>query len=92
MEKEKKDIGVIINKIIGYILLTPSIVSVVLFFIQLIANKSTLEAFRYNSAWTGIIEYFENGERGSGGGGFTSALPLYFGLMAIAGASLIRKK
>ena len=71
--------------IIGYILLLPATISVLLFLITLLTKTDTLDLF-VNSAWTGTVRYLE------GGGGYTSALPIYFGLMAIAGAYLIKDK
>jgi hypothetical protein len=71
------------SEIIGYILLSPALISVLLFFISLITGAKTLKAFNYLEEWTG--DYSE-------GGGYTSALPLYFGLMAISGAYLVKEK
>jgi hypothetical protein len=77
-----------VTKIIGFILLSPAILSVVLFLIDILA-KSQLELFdNLHYMWSGAIEY--NGD--GGGGGYSSALPLYFGLMAIAGSYLIKDK
>ncbi len=73
----------------GVILLIPPVVSVLFFMIQIMPSRlkpglikswDTFSDLRY-TAWTGNIL----GE----GGGYTSALPFYFGLMAIAGALLI---
>jgi hypothetical protein len=72
----------LIQKIIGYILLSPALLSVVLFFAQLFLWDRLLQKFLF-TIWTG--DYV-----GEQGGGFTSALPFYFGLMAIAGAYLIK--
>jgi len=73
-----------ITKIIGYIILTPAILSVLLFLAQFFSHTDLLEKFRV-SLWIGRIGR-------EGGAGYTSALPLYFGLMAIAGAYLIKDK
>ena len=80
-----------VTKIIGYILLAPGLISVLLFFIQLFAGGERLESQRgfMFSIWTGSVDF--NGDHG-GGGGFTSALPFYFGLMALAGAYLIKDR
>ena len=75
------------TKIIGYILLSPALVSVLLFFAQLFAEDKLLEKL-LETIWTGYTNWSNEG----GGGGFTSALPFYFGLMAIAGAYLIKDK
>jgi len=74
--------------ILGIIFLIPPAVSVLYFIIQLIPrqlipmlnNWDTFNAFKLTS-WTGNII----GE----GGGYTSALPIYFGLMAVSGALLL---
>jgi hypothetical protein len=71
-----------ITNIIGYILLSPAIISVLLFIISLLTGADTLRKFKYLDEWTGNY----SGQ----GGGYTSALPLYFGLMAISGAYLIK--
>jgi hypothetical protein len=84
MEQKRKET---IQEIIGYILLAPPTISVILFFLKF-AEVDGLEEFNYDSAWTGSVQY--SMEDGGGGGGYTSALPLYFGLMAIAGAYLIK--
>lgn len=61
------------NRVLGIILLLPPLYSVFSF---LFKDKIFLIKF-LSSGWTGI------------GTGYTSALPLYFGLMAIAGAILL---
>lgn len=71
------------SEIIGYILLSPALISVILFFISLLTDADTLKGFNYLDEWTGGY---------SDGGGYTSALPFYFGLMAISGAYLIKEK
>ena len=68
--------------ILGIILLIPPILSVFLFLLQFI-TKDLMKPFEYSS-WTGDYGFSD-----SGGGGYTSALPFYFGLMAIAGVLLI---
>ena len=70
---------------VGIILLIPPILSV-LFFILKLTGGDPLHTFDYSSEWTGSYGY---SDKGGGGGGYTSALPFYFGLMAIAGALLI---
>ncbi|MEY4962709.1 MAG: hypothetical protein RLZZ323_28 [Bacteroidota bacterium] len=71
------------SEIIGYVLLSPALISTLLFFISLLTGADTLKGFNYLDKWTG--DY-------SDGGGYTSALPLYLGLMAISGAYLIKEK
>ena len=84
-----------VSKVLGYIILIPSLISVVLFIIQLYdADNETLNVFLF-TPWTGDYlthspsSIFNPGGT-EGGGGYTSALPFYFGLMAIAGAYLIK--
>ena len=85
---------VTIEKIIGYILLSPPILSVLLFFMQQFFSADTLTNFsgNYSESWVGDwgANWSSYGGGGGGGGGYTSALPFYFGLMAIAGAYLIK--
>jgi phosphoglycerol transferase MdoB-like AlkP superfamily enzyme len=70
-----------VTKVIGYILLSPALISVILFIIQL---RTDTDAFDMETGdlWTGY----------GYGYGYTSALPFYFGLMALAGAYLIKDK
>jgi|688.fasta_scaffold496182_3 hypothetical protein len=70
------------QKIIGYILLSPALISVILFIIQLRTNTDALVDMETGDLWTGY----------GYGYGYTSALPFYFGLMALAGAYLIKDK
>ena len=77
-----------LTKLIGYVLLSPAILSVLLFVVDLV-TKEKLELFsNLHHIWRGTVDYYGEG----GGGGYTSALPFYFGLMAIAGAYLIKEK
>jgi hypothetical protein len=95
MEKELKTILEFMKqhsmKITGYLLLTPSVISVFIFLIQLISKNDLLKHFR-QTIWTGEYDFGYAYESGGGGAGYTSALPIYFGLMAIAGAYLIKDK
>jgi hypothetical protein len=68
-----------LKNVLGFILLTPALISVVLFLLQLVGIL-TVEAFKYDM-WTG--------DTAGSGGGYTSALPIYFGLMAIAGVYML---
>lgn len=74
--------GINVSTIIGYILLIPPLLSILLFVAQLFSEDRLLKRLMF-TFWTGDYA-------GDHGGGFTSALPLYFGLMAIAGAYLIK--
>lgn len=72
-----------IQKTIGYILLFPPLLSVLLFSINLLSrNFSKIVGMtNLSSNWSGNM---------GDNGGFMSATPIYFGLMAIAGAYLIK--
>jgi hypothetical protein len=74
--------------ILGIILLIPPILSVPLFLLQFV--KSDLLKNFLGSSWTGAGSIWES-SGGGGGAAYTSALPFYFGLMAIAGVLLIVK-
>ena len=71
-----------IPKIVGYVLLTPALISVILFVMQFMTGENLLKNMAIGSSWTGN----DAGDTF----GYTSALPFYFGLMAIAGAYLIK--
>ena len=81
-----KKITVNWSKVFGVILLTPPIISVFLFVIALFGVNLTFHAFNFNSFWAGKIDYADN----SGGGGYSSPVPLYLGLLAIAGGYLFK--
>lgn len=70
------------QKTIGYILLFPPLLSVLLFTINLLVKDSgnIIRMYNLSSEWSG--SYGENG-------GYMSATPVYFGLMALAGAYLL---
>ncbi|WP_299436515.1 hypothetical protein [uncultured Maribacter sp.] len=74
------------EKIIGIILLIPPILSVILFLLNLFVKNigDIPEMSNLSSEWTGSYGY------DTGGGGYSSSIPFYFGLMAIAGAYLIK--
>ncbi len=73
-----------INRVIGIILLVPPSISVLLFCVNLFVSKG-------NEDIVGLDNLSQNwtGSYSGNGGGFTSAAPIYFGLMAIAGAILL---
>ncbi|MCF2502779.1 hypothetical protein L0663_05275 [Dyadobacter sp. CY107] len=87
-----------LNKIIALILLFPPVLSVFLFTIELFINPSggIFSLGNLGSHWTG--DYFSTeqldddllGSTVRGSGGYTSAAPIYLGLMAIAGAMLLK--
>ena len=73
---------------IGSLLLLPSLLSVLAFVIHLLFEENMLIHFVDDRGiWTGGVDYDNDG----GGGGYMSALPVYFGLMALAGVFLIGK-
>jgi len=67
-----------IKGILGLVLLTPAIISVIVFILQLfdVINRPFKQL---GFDWTGGYDQ----------GGATSSLPFYFGLMGIAGALLL---
>lgn len=69
-----------IGKRIGIVLLVPPIISILAFIITFFTAYNPLSNFEYAYQWTGQANE----------GGYSSALPNYFGLMAIAGVYLIR--
>ena len=71
-----------ISTVVGYILLTPPLIGVFLFLKTLFfkSDSDFLINFWQTRFWSGG---FENG-------GFSSPMPIYLGLMAIAGAYLIK--
>lgn len=75
-----------LQKTIGYILLFPPVLSVLLFSLNLLSEDAgdIIKMSNLSSNWSGWAGY-----SGDSGAGFTSSVPLYFGLMAIAGAYLI---
>lgn len=83
-----------LQKTLGLILLAPPLLSVLFFFISVLFSYNVLPSgIRHivrldnlSSSWSGGIDY----ARDSGGGGYTSAAPIYLGLMAIAGALLLK--
>lgn len=86
-----------IEKLIGIILLIPPLISVLLFTINLFSSDagsiSTMNNLSHS--WTGEysgVHYNRGHFECCGSGGYTSSAPIYLGLMAIAGAILVRKK
>lgn len=90
METEKQELkqSIKLERIIGIILLLPPILSVLLFFFNLLSNDmgNIVGMRNLSSEWTGTYGY----ARDNGGGGYTSAAPIFLGLMAIAGALLLK--
>jgi len=90
METEKQPVqsGIRLERIFGIILLIPPIIGVLLFILNLLSNDmgEIIEMRNLSSEWTGTYGYAND----SGGGGYTSAAPIFLGLMAIAGALLLK--
>jgi hypothetical protein len=82
-EKENKKL-ISLERIFGIILLIPPIIGVLLFVLNLLSDDMgrIVELRNLSSEWTGHYS--------SEGGGYTSAAPIYLGLMAIAGAWLLK--
>ena len=74
----------------GVILLIPAVLSVLLFVAQLFGTD-TLNNFSRNSAWTGWLVPSPASSANESRAAFTSALPIYIGLMAIAGSIIIAR-
>ncbi len=83
-QKKQAEEGVRLERIIGIILLIPPTIGVILFLINLISNDpgDIPELRNLSNNWTGDYD--------SDGGGYTSSAPIYLGLMAIAGALLLK--
>lgn len=94
--KEKRNIffnriiNIPLRKKIGFILLIPAIWSVMSFSLITVFGEtlndeieSRLQMEQFGRHWVGA---YDSGD----GGGFTSSLPIYIGLMALAGAYLIK--
>lgn len=75
------------NRIFGFLLLFPPLYSVFAF---LLKGENAFEDFE-NTVWTGLKTSSYSFESSSGHSdvAYTSALPLYFGLMAIAASILL---
>ena len=89
MTNEEKALikGKKIEAIIALFLLIPPILGVISFVLCLFDNDGAFAKMsNLSSDWTGSYGYSDEG----GGGGFTSAAPIYLGLMAIAGVLLLK--
>lgn len=88
MTNEEKALikGKKIEAIIAIFLLIPPILGVISFVLCLYDNRGNFAKMSdLSSNWTGNYGY-----NGNGGGGYTSAAPIYLGLMAIAGVLLLK--
>lgn len=72
---------------IGILFLIPPIIGVIMFIFNLLDTGFDFQYFP--DAWNCIYDY-SKGEHSSYGYAATPAIPLYLGLMAIAGAYLIK--
>ncbi|MFA7381260.1 MAG: hypothetical protein WC150_12430 [Bacteroidia bacterium] len=84
-EKEQPKQNIRLERIFGIILLIPPIIGVLLFLLNLISDDFGRMS-NLSTHWTGDWNY--GGD--AGGGGYTSAAPIYLGLMAIAGSILLK--
>jgi len=81
-QTKQQDKPIRLEKIFGIILLIPPLIGVILFLINLLSDDAGKipELKNLSSEWTGSYDT----------GGYTSAAPIYLGLMAIAGAWLLK--
>lgn len=80
---KKDENAAVLAQWIGLFLLIPPMIGVLVFLITLFFdNVSALNDFENGSFWSGT--------RGDDGG-YSSPMPIYLGLMAIAGAYLIKE-
>lgn len=82
-EKDQPTPNIKLERIFGIILLIPPFIGVILFLINLLSSYpgKIPEMSNLSSQWTGYC---------GTSGGYTSAAPIYLGLMAIAGAILLK--
>ena len=76
------DVKVNLEKVVGIILLLPPVIGVLLFLIGLLGAKLDLKGLSEPLFWSGDFS--------SNSGGYPSPMPIYLGLMAIAGAILLK--
>ena len=83
-------------KALGLLFLVPPLIGVYLFLKTYAGKPVAIAKFEDSFFWSGKIQWqqadFLEGQKGSGGGGYASPLPIYLGLMAIAGTLLITRK
>lgn len=85
-EKKESNNRFKLERLLGIILLIPPLIGVLLFTINIfIKNAGDIPKLNNLSTyWTGGYSF------NTGGAGFTSSAPIYLGLMAIAGALLLK--
>ena len=81
--EENKNSEINVQKVIAVILLIPPIIGVFLFLLGLTGAEFELKGLSNPNYWSGNYS-------GSNGGGYMSPMPIYLGLMAIAGAILLK--
>ncbi len=84
LEDQHENFNLTLQKTVGIIFIIPVVISVFLFLKQLDSDEDTLYNFSYSEGWTG--------KANQGTSGFQSPLPIYFGLMAVAAAILLKRK
>lgn len=82
IEKEQSKQSIRLERVFGIILLIPPILGVFMFILNLF-SQDLGKMSNLSHEWTG-----DWNSSGDGGGGYTSAAPIFLGLMAIAGAFL----
>jgi hypothetical protein len=83
--QEKKDKSkVTLERVVGIIFLIPPVLGVIFFIFNVFVNRvgDLAELYNLSPEWTG--------NHSVKGGGYMSAAPIYLGLMAIAGAMLLK--
>jgi hypothetical protein len=83
-QQKQPEKGIQLERIFGIVLLIPPAIGVILFLLNLVSNDpgNIPELRNLSNNWTGDYD--------SDGGGYTSSAPIYLGLMAIAGALLLK--
>lgn len=74
-----------LERVLGIILLIPPLLGVIMFVLNIV-SKDLGKMSNLSHEWTG--DWNSSGD--GGGGGYTSAAPIFLGLMAIAGALLLK--
>lgn len=80
-----------LERVIGIILLIPPLLGVFLFLLNLFFGNidDIVTMSNLSQRWSGRMEWAYTGNAGAGAG-YTSSTPIYLGLMAIAGAVLLK--
>jgi len=76
-----------LEKIVGIILLIPPLLGVIFFILTIFGSTGDIPRMNnLGGSWSGDFGYAWD----AGGGGYSSSAPIYLGLMAIAGALLLK--